>query len=84
MNTAIERLPEDFREASFWKKLGRHALKAGKAVVCKALTLYYCMRDGETPAWAKELQRLVLDLDHVLHHEGLDRHEEISPSSPLI
>jgi uncharacterized membrane protein YkvA (DUF1232 family) len=44
---------EHYSDDGFWKKLGRHALAAGREVVEKALTLYYCLMDGDTPAWAK-------------------------------
>lgn len=43
----------EFSEESFWKKLGNWALAAGRKVAALALTLYYCMRDGDTPAWAR-------------------------------
>ena len=28
-------------------------IKAGKEVIEKALILYYCLQDDDTPAWAK-------------------------------
>jgi uncharacterized membrane protein YkvA (DUF1232 family) len=40
-------------ETSFWKKIKQSATAAGKAVILQALTLYYCSRDSDTPAWAK-------------------------------
>jgi uncharacterized membrane protein YkvA (DUF1232 family) len=39
-----------YSEESFWEKLGHYALQAGCEVVKKALTLYYCMLDKDTPA----------------------------------
>jgi len=42
-----------YSDESFWEKLGKFALGAGRDVVEKSLTLYYCMRDKDTPAWAK-------------------------------
>lgn len=44
-----------FNESSFWDKLGRFALKAGRQVVKIALVLYYCLRDPDTPARAKAI-----------------------------
>ena len=42
-----------YSEESFWKKIQRAALKAGREVVEKALTLYFCLQDPDTPAKAK-------------------------------
>lgn len=42
-----------YSERSFWWKLGKYALVAGRQVVEKALILYYCLRDPDTPLWAK-------------------------------
>ena len=44
---------KEFSEESFWAKLGKSALKAGKKVVRLALALYFCLHDKDTPAWAK-------------------------------
>jgi len=46
---------KEYDDRSFWEKLRRFALRAGRAVVEKAVTLYYCLRDPETPAWAKSV-----------------------------
>jgi uncharacterized membrane protein YkvA (DUF1232 family) len=43
----------EFSDQSFWDKIKNFAVKAGKEVIEKALTLYYCFMDGDTPAWAK-------------------------------
>ena len=49
----------DFRkhysDESFWEKARRFALKAGKEFIEKALALYYCLQDPDTPAWAKTI-----------------------------
>ena len=45
--------PQAFSDESFWKKLRRFARKAGSEVVERALVLYYCLRDPDTPAWAR-------------------------------
>jgi len=42
-----------YSDDSFWKKVGNYALKAGKQVIETALTLYFCLGDPDTPAWAK-------------------------------
>jgi len=42
-----------FSEESFWDKLKNFAIKAGKEVIEKALALYYCLQDKDTPVWAK-------------------------------
>lgn len=44
---------QNYSDDGFWKKLGGFASKAGREVVEKALVLYYCMQDSDTPAHAK-------------------------------
>ncbi len=44
---------EEFSEPSLWRKIGKYAAAAGKQIVEKVLVLFYCMRDKDTPAWAK-------------------------------
>ena len=44
---------QHYNDASFWEKLKAYAIVAGKEVVELALKLYYCMKDSDTPAWAK-------------------------------
>jgi uncharacterized membrane protein YkvA (DUF1232 family) len=48
-------IPHDkvYSEQGFWRKLARSGGKAGIFVLEKALTLFYCLKDPETPAWAK-------------------------------
>jgi uncharacterized membrane protein YkvA (DUF1232 family) len=53
-----------------WKKLSHCALVAGRRTVLTAVTLYHCLRDKDTPAWAKgvivgALGYLVLPVDMV-------------------
>lgn len=43
----------EYSDESFWKKLKKFALTAGKEVVEKALTLYYTAQNPNVPAWAK-------------------------------
>lgn len=45
--------PEAYSEESFWSKLSRFGRKAGREVVERALVLYYCLRDVDTPTWAR-------------------------------
>jgi len=42
-----------YSDESFWKKAKTYASTAGKEVIEMALTLYYAMKDSDTPAWAK-------------------------------
>jgi uncharacterized membrane protein YkvA (DUF1232 family) len=42
-----------YSDQSFWEKLKKFALSAGKEVVEKALTLYYTAQNPNVPAWAK-------------------------------
>ena len=42
-----------YSEQSFWRKLQRYALLAGREVVEKALLLYYAMQEDKAPTWAK-------------------------------
>ncbi len=51
--TANSEYSKEYSEDSFWEKVKKYALKAGKEVIEKALTGYYCLQDKDTPAWAK-------------------------------
>lgn len=42
----------EYSEESFWEKIASSAKLAGREVIEKALVLYYCMQDPDTPAWA--------------------------------
>lgn len=42
-----------YEETSFWRKIRRWGMKAGRNVIEKALILYFCMQDRDTPRWAK-------------------------------
>ena len=53
-----EQLPEnefskEYSEENFWNKVKKFAVKAGKEVVVRSLTLYFCLQDKDTPKWAK-------------------------------
>lgn len=44
---------EDYSDDKFWEKIKKNTIRAGKEVVLFALTLYYCLKDSDTPNWAK-------------------------------
>jgi len=46
---------KQFSESSFWKKVKKYAKTAGYEVIEKALILYYCLKDPDTPTWAKSV-----------------------------
>ncbi len=55
-------LPEDksgysdeYSESSFWNKVKKYSQKAGLEVIEKALVLFYCLKDSDTPSWAKSV-----------------------------
>ncbi len=48
-------LPESFSTAGFWSIVRKLSKRGGHKVMGGALTLYYCLRDPETPAWAKSI-----------------------------
>ncbi len=42
-----------YSETSFWEKIKRFSLAAGREVVEHALVLYYTLSEPDVPAWAK-------------------------------
>ena len=44
---------QDIKPESFWEKVRKAAVDAGKDVIEKALRLFYAFQDSDTPAWAK-------------------------------
>lgn len=52
-NVEWERYSGEYSEQSFWEKLGEFAKAAGRELIEKVLTLYYCLQDPDTPAKAK-------------------------------
>jgi uncharacterized membrane protein YkvA (DUF1232 family) len=52
-----ERQMEDYgtqySDESLWEKVRQFAVRAGREVIEKALVLYYCLQDPDTPKWAK-------------------------------
>ncbi len=66
----VQNFSTQYSEATFWKKMKCFASKAGKEVLEKALILYYCMKDPDTPPRAKTvimgaLGYFILPLDAV-------------------
>ena len=60
--------PEDFSTSKFWSVVRKVAKHGGRKLLDSALTLYFCLRDAETPTWAKSvivgaLGYLILPLD---------------------
>lgn len=63
-------MPEAFSLPGFWHVLGKLAKRGGRKLILLALTLFHCLRDPETPAWAKSviigaLGYLVFPLDFI-------------------
>ncbi len=55
---------------ALWRTLGRVAVAAGRQTLTTALVLFYCLKDHDTPAWARgvivgALGYLILPLDMV-------------------
>jgi uncharacterized membrane protein YkvA (DUF1232 family) len=44
---------KEYSDSSFWSKVKKYAIMAGREIIEKALILYYCLQDSDTPAWAK-------------------------------
>jgi len=42
-----------YSEDTFWEKVSKFAIRAGKEVIEKALILYFCLQDPDTPGWTK-------------------------------
>lgn len=46
-------MSDQYSEESFWEKIKKFGKKAGYKVVYAALLLFFCLKDGNVPAWAK-------------------------------
>ena len=44
-----------YSKEALWKKIAAAAILAGKKILLKALTLYYCLQDPDTPPKAKAI-----------------------------
>ncbi|MGJ8645155.1 MAG: YkvA family protein [Luteolibacter sp.] len=47
--------PEAFSVPGFWRVVRKLVKRGGRKLLSGALTLFFCMRDSETPAWAKSV-----------------------------
>lgn len=47
--------PPAFEEETLWNKIKSVTKKVGKEVLVLILTLFYCLKDKDTPAWAKSV-----------------------------
>lgn len=45
--------PDWYSAPELWCTLKKVALKASRQTLLSALTLFYCLRDRDTPAWAR-------------------------------
>ncbi len=45
--------PSWYSAPELWRKLGKAAASAGRKTLLTALTLFHCLQDKDTPAWAK-------------------------------
>lgn len=62
--------PEEFSAGGFWNVVGKLAKRGGHKLLSSALTLYFCLKDPATPAWAKSvivgaLGYLILPMDFI-------------------
>jgi uncharacterized membrane protein YkvA (DUF1232 family) len=45
----------EYSDKGFWSKIKKHYKSAGRRLIELALTLYYALRDSDTPAWARTI-----------------------------
>ena len=53
MTKDSNRFEQAYSEDTFWSKIKRYALAAGRDVIEKALVLYYTLGEPNVPVWAK-------------------------------
>jgi uncharacterized membrane protein YkvA (DUF1232 family) len=63
-------MPAAFSLSGFWRVLGKLANRGGRKLIILAMTLFHCLNDPETPAWAKSviigaLGYLIFPLDFI-------------------
>jgi len=63
-------MPDAFSLSGFWRVLGKLANRGGRKLIILAMTLFHCLNDPETPAWAKSviigaLGYLIFPLDFI-------------------
>lgn len=51
--SAVKRASRWYSPSRLWKKLAKIGRFAGEKTLLTALILFYCLRDKDTPAWAK-------------------------------
>jgi uncharacterized membrane protein YkvA (DUF1232 family) len=52
---SLRHLPQAFSVSGFRVVAGKLAKQGANKVLTSALTLYHCLRDSDTPAWAKSV-----------------------------
>jgi len=62
--------PEAYSDSGFWKVVTKLTKRSSGKVLSAALALYYCLRDPDTPGWAKSviigaLGYLIFPLDFI-------------------
>lgn len=70
MKNLPDSAPEEYSDSRFWRKIRKITSSASHKVLNVALTLYFCLRDPDTPTWAKTvilgaLGYLILPLDAI-------------------
>jgi uncharacterized membrane protein YkvA (DUF1232 family) len=53
MRIPMPNYASQFSDSRFWDTVRRFARRAGREVIEEALTLYHCLRDPDTPRWAR-------------------------------
>lgn len=48
-------LPEEFTVGRFWEVARKVSKRGGRKLLTGTFTLYYCLMDSKTPAWAKSV-----------------------------
>ncbi len=48
-------LPDEFSVDGFWAVVSKLSKRGGRKLLSSSLTLYFCLRDPATPAWAKSV-----------------------------
>ena len=48
-------MPEEFSLSGFWNVVAKLSKRGGRKLLASALTLFFCLKDPATPAWAKSV-----------------------------
>ena len=54
-NPNVERYRSHYSEKGLWKKVANHYKKVGVKLIEIAISMYYSLRDDDTPSWAKNI-----------------------------